>query len=46
MLTELGADELYELGGKLRQRYMIENNLVRANYTRRDIYVRSTDFDR
>ena len=46
MLTELGSQQLYQLGLQLHQRYVQDTSLVRSNYTRRDIYVRSTDVER
>jgi len=36
----------YQLGRLIKQRYTVENNLLSPNYTRNELYVRSTDIDR
>lgn len=46
MLTPEGMNMLYTLGKAFRQRYVVDNSLVNGSYTRRDITVRSTDYDR
>ena len=36
----------YQLGRLIKHRYTVENQLIYPNYTRDEIYVRSTDSDR
>ena len=45
-LTALGMLQEYQLGLKLNQRYMIDNQLLPMNYVANTIYIRSTDYDR
>ena len=45
-LTSLGMQQGHALGQSLRNRYVVQHNLLREKYTRRDIVVRSTDYDR
>lgn len=41
-----GTQQHFELGRLIKKRYTVENNLIRSNYTRVEVYVRSTDIDR
>jgi acid phosphatase len=45
-LTALGMQQEYKLGLKLRQRYMVDHQLLNSNYQPNSIYARSTDYDR
>ena len=45
-LTAIGMDEHIKLGQKLKQRYVVENNLVSHRYKSREIYIRTTYFNR
>lgn len=45
-LTQEGMREQMALGDYLRQRYVLSLNLLSPNYTRKEIYVRSTNIDR
>jgi lysosomal acid phosphatase len=38
--------QLHELGVLMRSRYIDTYSMITANYTRQDVYVRSTDYDR
>jgi len=44
--TQAGVRQLYQLGRLIKQRYTVEHQLVHTNYTRDEVYVRSTDYDR
>ena len=41
-----GTLQHFQLGRLIRKRYTVEHQLISANYTRDEVYVRSTDFDR
>lgn len=41
-----GMQQLNSLGTKLRERYITTYGMINANYTREDVFVRSTDYDR
>ena len=43
---QIGTQQHYELGRLIRKRYMEENTLLSPNYTRDEVYIRSTDVDR
>lgn len=43
---QAGIKQQYQLGRLIRQRYTVENKLVHSNYTRDQVYIRSTDSDR
>lgn len=45
-LTSLGMKQQYQLGVKLHQRYMVDNQLLPTKYQPNTIYARSTDYDR
>lgn len=45
-LTERGMSQEYQLGMKLRSRYVMQFHLLPERYQSADIYVRSSDFDR
>lgn len=45
-LTSLGMKQQYQLGVKLHQRYMVDNQLLPTKYQANTIYARSTDYDR
>ena len=45
-LTALGMQQEYQLGLKLRQRYIMDHPLLSSNYQPNTIYIRSTDYDR
>lgn len=45
-LTSLGMKQQYQLGVKLHQRYMVDNQLLPKTYQANTIYARSTDYDR
>jgi lysosomal acid phosphatase len=46
MLTDMGMDQLHNLGVNLRQRYVVDFGMLNATYQREDVSVRSTDYDR
>ena len=41
-----GTRQHYHLGRLIKQRYTVEHQLLSSNYTRDEVYIRSTDFDR
>ncbi|XP_065912207.1 prostatic acid phosphatase-like [Dysidea avara] len=41
-----GSRMHFQLGRLVKHRYTVENNLLSLNYTRNELYVRSTDVDR
>ena len=41
-----GTQQHFQLGRLIRKRYTVEHQLISPNYTRDEVYVRSTDFDR
>ena len=41
-----GTLQHYQLGRLIRERYTVEYQLISPNYTRDEVYVRSTDTDR
>ena len=41
-----GTRQHYQLGRLIKQRYTVEHQLLSSNYTRDEVYVRSTDYDR
>ena len=41
-----GTLQHYQLGRLIRKRYTEEHQLINPNYTRDEVYVRSTDYDR
>ncbi|KAM4557921.1 lysophosphatidic acid phosphatase type 6 [Odontesthes bonariensis] len=45
-LTTLGMQQLYELGKRLRRRYIEESPFLNATYTPDEVYVRSTNIVR
>ncbi|KAI0215767.1 Prostatic acid phosphatase [Lamellibrachia satsuma] len=45
-LSTIGMRQQYHLGQYLRQRYMLDHNLLNMTYIRDQIYVRSTDMER
>ncbi|WED43956.1 histidine phosphatase family protein [Legionella cardiaca] len=45
-LTALGMQQEYQLGVKLHQRYLVDNQLLPASYQANTMYVRSTEVDR
>jgi hypothetical protein len=45
-LTDQGLEQHYLLGQYLRQRYTKEQNFLNPCYNQKEIYVKSTDFDR
>ncbi len=46
MLTPTGMQQLYNVGKNVRSRYVDAMGLLSHNYTREDLYVRSTNYDR
>lgn len=46
MLTATGMQQLHQVGQTLRARYVDQFGLLSPNYTRTEVYVRSTDVDR
>ena len=46
MLTGRGEHQLHSLGTALRQRYVLDQGLIPANFSRSATYARSTDLDR
>ena len=43
---QIGVRQLYQLGRLIRHRYTVEHQLISPNYTRDEVYIRSTDYDR
>lgn len=41
-----GTQQHYELGRLIRKRYTEEFRLINSSYTRDQVYIRSTDYDR
>ena len=41
-----GTQQHYELGRLIRRRYTVEHPIITSNYTRDQVYIRSTDYDR
>ena len=46
ILLQNGSIMHFHLGKLFKKRYTVENNLFSPNYTRAEVYVRSTDYDR
>jgi len=46
ILLQNGSKMHFYLGELVKKRYTVENNLLSPKYTRAEVYVRSTDFDR
>lgn len=45
-LTPIGMAQEYQLGKRLREEYIIHNQLLPEQYSNKTMYVRSTEFDR
>ena len=46
ILLQNGSKMHFYLGELVKKRYTVENNMLSPNYTRDEVYVRSTDYDR
>ena len=45
-LVSIGMEEHIRLGQKLKQRYVVENNLISRRYKSKEVHIRSSNYNR